>query len=85
MTRAREGESLSKSGKRLFADSLPPVDSTVCPARALLAGQNAENMRFVRSERNLPDEQRRVITDDENLTNGFQSHVESVLVESRPG
>ena len=43
---------------KLSADVLPLVDSTVCPAKALLAGQNSEIMRFVRPERNPPDEQR---------------------------
>ena len=54
--------------KRLFADGLPPVDLISCPVKALLAGQNAEIIHFVRPERNSPDEQRWGIIEGENLT-----------------
>ena len=70
---------------KLFANGLPPVDSTFCPKKALLAGQNVEIMYFVRSERNPPDKQCWGIMAGENLTKGFQSHVESVPMESWPG
>ena len=71
--------------KRLFADGLPPVDLISCPVKALLAGQNAEIIHFVRPERNSPDEQRWGIIEGETLTKGFQSHVELGPVKSMLG
>ena len=81
----RQRQSQHCRPKRLFAGGLPRVDSTFCPVKALLAGQNVEIIHFVRPERNSPDKQCGGIMDSENLTKGFQPHVESVPMESGPG